>query len=135
MELEKPGLARVGEGGAVCLRGARCDACGGFSFPLTEYGCPLCGAEEVWEEPFPGVGELISFVTLHQMLVPGLAPPVVVGEVEIAHGIIEEVVMDVPADALRPGMQVGPVARQVETPEGPRLSIRYAPVARPGGGA
>lgn len=50
---------------------------------------------------------LLNFVTVHAELVPGLAPPYVIGEVEICPGLVEEVrLTTADENALEIGMPV-----------------------------
>lgn len=45
--------------------------------------------------PTPATPVLRNFITIHGDVAPGLTPPVVVGEVELAPGVIEEVLIAV----------------------------------------
>ena len=130
MELEKPDLCRLSEDGRTLrLRASRCGACGGLSFPTAPYGCPLCGAapERVAEEALSGRATLLEFITIHTRVAPGLKPPVVVGEAEIAPGIVEEIQLGVEEDRLSLGMEVQAVPVEIETEAGPRLAVRFVP--------
>jgi|SRR5690625_1619112 len=110
---------------------AICQECNTVNFPANVYGCRRCGAarERLEVSARPGRGVLRTFVTIHKPLVPGLAAPAVVGEVELAEGIVEEVVIqcDDP-NALRPGMTLRAVAHE-EVHEGEtRLGCRFVPL-------
>lgn len=96
---------------APILQIARCDRCQGYSYPPNVPGCRHCGAPPAdlslvaCVKPLP----LRNFVTVHAELVPGLRPPYVIGEVEIAPGLFEEVMLTVEDEAvLQVGMPVAP---------------------------
>ena len=83
------------------LRLARCGHCGGYSYPAGVYGCRVCGrADALAAVPLPGTPVLKNFVTVHAALAPGLPVPCVVGEVELAPGLVEEALIDGDEDAL-----------------------------------
>lgn len=131
MDLEKPDLYAVSENGRTLrLRMGRCGVCGGLSFPLTAYGCPKCAAEPEYmaEELLDGAARLLTFLTLHTRLTPTLPVPLVVGEAEIAPGMIEEVMLVGDESQYRDGMMVQAVPVELATAEGPVLGCRFAPV-------
>ena len=102
MTLEKPDLYDFApEGTRLVLRAGRCSDCGALSFPFPVYGCSKCGtdASAVKEEMLDARAPLLSFATVHVALVPGLSPPVTVGEIEVLPGQIEEIMIDAPEDA------------------------------------
>ncbi len=112
------------------LRLARCAACGGYTYPPEAYGCRVCGAsgDRLQPVPPPGAVYLRNFVTLHSELAPGLKVPCVIGEVELAPGVVEEALIDVADEsALRLDMPLQAVA-QAEAG-----AARFA--FRPAGGA
>lgn len=76
---------------------AHCRLCGTYTFPSNAWGCRACGAEpaQLAKVPMPHTPRLRNFVTIHGDLAPGLAPPVVVGEVELAPGVVEEALIAV----------------------------------------
>ncbi|MEC9435544.1 MAG: zinc ribbon domain-containing protein [Pseudomonadota bacterium] len=136
--LEKPDLCALAEDGrTLSLRASRCAACDGLSFPPAPYGCPLCGAapDRVAEERLSGRARLLEFITIHTRVAPGLRPPLVVGEAEIAPGIIEEIELGVPEDRLALGMEVQAVPARIERDDVESLAIRFVPVADLEGGA
>lgn len=110
---------------------ARCDACGGFSYPTDVPGCRVCGAEpshlhaEACRTPLV----LKNFVTIHAPLVQGLPLPSVIGEVELAPGLVEEARIDVESEsALHPGMLVEPFRAPGESPQAGGWILRPAGV-------
>ncbi len=134
MELEKPDLCRLSEDGRTLrLRASRCGACGGLSFPHAPYGCPLCGAapERVAEEELSGRARLLEFITIHTPVAPGLKPPVVVGEAEIAPGIVEEIELGVQEDRLTLGMEVQAVPVEIGKDGARVAAIRFVPAEGP----
>lgn len=93
---------------------AHCRHCGGYTYPPTAYGCRVCGrpADALETVPPPAIPRLRNFVTLHAPLVPGLEPPCVIGEVELAPGVVEEALIDVADEsALRLDMPLAVVDR------------------------
>jgi uncharacterized OB-fold protein len=81
---------------------AHCKLCGTYTFPPNAYGCRECGAdgEHLARVPSPATPVLRNFITLHGDVAPGLTPPVVVGEVELAPGVVEEVLIAVADESL-----------------------------------
>ncbi len=113
----------------LSLRFLRCGRCEALSFPASVYGCQHCGApaDEGKVEVRPGHGILHNFVTVYADLSPAAKAPYIVGEVELAPGLIEESILTVTSEAeLTPGMELHAVA----VPD-PQLSdqflCRFAP--------
>jgi uncharacterized OB-fold protein len=130
MDLEKPDLYTLSEDGRTLrLRGGRCAACGELSFPLTRYGCPKCGAEpeHVREEAMDGRARLLTFLTLHGKLTPTLPVPLVVGEAEIAPGMIEEIMLDGEEGRYRDDMMLQAVPVEITKGETTVIACRFAP--------
>ena len=97
--------------GAI-LELARCTVCGGTSFPAQVPGCRHCGAPpaQLRAEACAAPVRLLNFVTVHSPLAPGLKVPAVIGEVELAPGLVEEARIDVPDEnELALGMALAPV--------------------------
>ena len=95
------------------LQLARCTRCDAYSFPVDSPGCRCCGApaDALQPAPLPHAPRLRNVITLHAELVPGLPVPCVIGEVELAPGVIEEARIAVPDEAqARLGMELRPVA-------------------------
>lgn len=131
MDLEKPDLYCVASNGrTMVLRAGRCGACGGLSFPLTGYGCPKCGAEpsEVSEEGLDGTARLLTFLTLHTKLTPTLPVPLVVGEAEIAPGMITEIMLTGDEGQYHDGMIVQAVPVEITKGDATVIACRFAPV-------
>jgi uncharacterized OB-fold protein len=92
---------------------AVCGKCGTHNFPATVYGCRRCGApaEALAVESRHASGVLRNYVTVHAPVVRGLQPPYIVGEVEIAPGVIEEAILAVTDESqLQIGMALTGVA-------------------------
>lgn len=82
-----------------------CTACGTWSFPAQAWGCRRCGSPTLQARPLPAPPRLVNAVTVHTELVPGLPAPCVIGEVQLAPGVVEEALIDATGeDALHPGM-------------------------------
>jgi len=95
----------------VALELALCSACGGASFPAQVPGCRHCGApaEQLRAQPCTVPLRLLNYVTVHAPLAPGLQVPAVIGEVELAPGLVEEARIDVDSeDTLSLGMALSP---------------------------
>ncbi|WP_155403737.1 zinc ribbon domain-containing protein [Variovorax paradoxus] len=91
---------------------ARCNACGGTSFPAEVPGCRHCGAAKAQLRPEACAVpmRLLNFATVYSPLAPGLEVPAVIGEVELAPGLVEEARIDVPDETvLALGMALAPV--------------------------
>lgn len=130
LRLEKPDLYRLAsDGRSLRLLGARCGSCGGLSFPAVNYGCPLCGApgESCIEEELSGEATLLEFITIHGTVVPGVNPPIVVGEAEIAPGIVEEIELGVHEDQLRLGMMIQAVPVEIDRSDETVIACRFVP--------
>lgn len=68
------------------LRVPRCRACGRFGWPPRPV-CPRChGLDHGWE-PVSTRGELYSWTVVGHRTASGLAPPYVVGLVDVGHGV------------------------------------------------
>lgn len=74
-----------------------CQACGAWNFPAESWGCRACGAAtaKLQAKPLPGPAILRNAVTVHAELAPGLPVPCIVGEIELAPGVIEEALLQV----------------------------------------
>ena len=130
LNLEKPSLfERAGPGSELNLIFGECAACHQLHFPKTGYGCPRCGArpEDVLAVSRPGRATLLSFVTLHARLTPSLEVPCVVGEAEIAPGLIEEIMLSGAAEQYQDGMKITARAEPVERDGETVLACRFAP--------
>lgn len=130
LDLEKPTLyEREGQGPNLNLIFGQCAACNQLHFPKTGYGCPRCGArpELVSAITRPGRATLLSFVTLHARLTPTLAVPCVVGEAEIAPGLIDEIMLSGAAEQYHDGMTITAQAEQIERNGKTVLVCRFTP--------
>jgi uncharacterized OB-fold protein len=131
LKLEKPDLYAVAKDGcSLNLIMGKCGACKRPHFPKTGYGCPRCGApsEQVEEQLNSGRATLLNFITLHAKIVPGLDVPCMVGEAEIASGMIEEVMLLGTDTEYHDGMALQAVAHQVSRGDEVVLACRFAPV-------
>lgn len=105
---------------------AHCSRCGSHTFPATAYGCRRCGADlaALSQVPCPQAPRLLNFVTVHAELAPGLPVPCVIGEIELAPGLVEEGLINAAEDELRPEMEL--VAQATKSEAG--LSWTFSPV-------
>jgi hypothetical protein len=83
------------------LQIASCTRCSAFSFPANVPGCRVCGAEPALlrQVDCPAPPRLRNFVTVHADIVPGLGAPCIIGDVELAPGIVEEAIIEAPNEA------------------------------------
>jgi uncharacterized OB-fold protein len=81
-------------------------------------------------EQVPSLGTLRNYVTVHAPLVRDMPPPFVVGEVEFAEGMREEVLLDVTSESeLAPGMTVMGVIR-TDAACSDRYPLCFAPASQ-----
>ena len=93
--------APTGADSALALWLKCCPACQGLAFPPTLPACAACGhsLEGVPSVPAEGPYFLREFVTIHVPLVDGVKPPMTVGDIEIAPGVIRQAVVAVASEA------------------------------------
>jgi|GEM_PF-2450130 len=88
-----------------------CEVCGTYTYPPQAYGCRRCGAALLHRVSPPAPAILRNYVTVHAALTPELAVPCVIGEIELAPGVIEEALIHVSDEAqLRLEQQMVPEA-------------------------
>lgn len=75
----------------------RCGACEQLTYPASAYGCNFCGTPREAGSTFPVAarGVLRNWVTVYADFNPGLRAPYIVGEIDIAPGVVEQVLIDV----------------------------------------
>lgn len=111
---------------APVLQLAHCEACGTYTYPVDTYACRRCGAprDRLQARPCPSA-RLRNAITLHASLHPDLPAPCVIGEVELAPGVVEEALIDVPDEsAARLGMELVAIAQRTDSGA---LRWRFAP--------
>lgn len=81
-----------------------CQACGAWNSSAHSWGCRACGAPQtsLQPKPLPGPAILRNAVTVYAELAPGLPAHCVVGEIELAPGVIEEALLQVADEAAVP---------------------------------
>ena len=79
---------------------AHCAGCGAYTFPANAQGCRQCGSTPIEAVALPQTPVLRNFITIHGDVAPGLTPPFVVGEVELAPAVIEEALLAVNDESL-----------------------------------
>lgn len=93
----------------------QCPACQNLTFPPTLPTCAVCGQslDEVSTKATEGPYLLREFVTIHVPLVEGIVPPMTVGDIEIAPGVVRQAVVSVASEtelfvgqAMRPELSV-----------------------------
>lgn len=108
----RPSLYRLAaDGVAVELLFGQCPVCAALTFPANAYGCQACGADGLRVEARPAEGILLARTMLHANVSPAVPAPQAVGDVEIAPGIVEEVLLT--DEALEPGVVVRGLARDL----------------------
>jgi hypothetical protein len=70
---------------------------------------------------------LLSFITLRAKLAPELEPPLIVGEAEIADGIVQEIIIAADEAELMPGMVLQAKPFPVQRENGTVISCRFTP--------
>lgn len=109
---------------------AHCRNCGAWTFPAEAWGCRVCGAppDRLEARTPPQAPVLRQAVTVHAELAPGLPVPCLIGEVELAPGVIEEALIEA-ADGvdLAPGLPLRAVPSAAA--EG-RSGWRFVPAER-----
>lgn len=116
MHLREPGLyAPAAEGDGAVLLALREPASGALTFPRSPYGCtttglPVAALEEV---VLSGQATLLACITLHQPVLPGVVPPLLVARLQLAEGPVVDGVVD--------GVVNGVVDSDAESPPGTRL--------------
>jgi uncharacterized OB-fold protein len=86
------------EAGALPTIGLlRCGACERLTYPASAYGCSYCGTPRESGTTFnaPARGVLRTWVTVYADFTPAVRAPYVVGDIELAPGIIEQVLVGV----------------------------------------
>ena len=97
------------------LQVGHCPSCSSYTFPANSWGCRRCGQAPLQAVPPPQRPRLINFITLHADIAPGLPVPCVIGELEIAPGVVEEALIDVTDESrLALGMTMQAVPRNAE---------------------
>jgi uncharacterized protein len=130
LQLEKPDLYRLAEDGrTLVLRAARCGACDALTFPISPYGCTACGApaDRVREEAMTGAAQLLTFITIHQKLVPTITAPCVVGEARLANGAIQEIMLEGGEERFADDMEIVAVPVELARKDGPVIGCRFVP--------
>lgn len=108
---------------------AHCRQCGTYTFPSNAWGCRACGADTLDKVPMPQTPVLRNFITLYGDVVPGLTPPVVVGEVEIAPGVVEEALIAVDDESqLKLDMPMEAIGADLADPQ---RGLRFRPLEAP----
>jgi uncharacterized OB-fold protein len=127
LHLREPGLyAPAAEGDGAVLLALREPASGALTFPRSPYGCtttglPVAALEEV---VLSGQATLLACITLHQPVLPGVVPPLLVARLQLAEGPMVDGVLDAAAEP-PPGTRL----RAVLVAEDGLLTCRFRPEA------
>ncbi len=120
LDLREPTLyAPAAAGDGAVLLALRDPSSGALTFPRSPYGPP--GLETV---ELGGPATLLACITLHQPVLPGVVPPLVVGRLHFAEGLVVDGVLDGTAEP-PPGTPM----RAVVVAEDGVLVCRFRPVA------
>lgn len=110
MDLLEPRLyAPAGEADFALLRALREPESGALTFPPSTYGCTTTGrpAEALEEVTLSGHATLLTCITIHQPVLPGLAPPMLVARLRLAEGpVVQGLVDGLDEAALPPGTKM-----------------------------
>ncbi|WP_439596151.1 hypothetical protein [Falsiroseomonas sp.] len=89
MDLREPRLcAPAADGEGAVLLALRDPASGALTFPRSPYGAP--GLEPV---ELRGAATLLACITLHQPVLPGVVPPLVVARLRLDEGLVVDGVL------------------------------------------
>jgi hypothetical protein len=89
LDLREPSLyAPEATGDGAVLLALRDPASGALTFPRSPYGPP--GLEQM---QLSGQATLLACITLHQPVLPGVVPPLVVGRLRLAEGLVVDGVL------------------------------------------
>lgn len=108
--------------GEVMLVFKQCPACQSLVFPPGLPACAACGhaLDEVDPQPLAHPCVLKEFVTVHVPLLANVPVPMVVGEIEVAPGIVRQGVIDAQESELAVGQLLRPSIRVDESDRVPR---------------
>ena len=88
-----------------------CEVCETYTYPPQAYGCRCCGAALLHPVSPPAPVILRNYVTLYTALTADLNVPCVIGEIELAPGVVEEALIHISDEAeLRLGQKMTPQA-------------------------
>ncbi|NKC33441.1 Zn-ribbon domain-containing OB-fold protein [Falsiroseomonas selenitidurans] len=81
---------------------------GALTFPRSAFGCTTTGRPAAALEPvaLSGRATVLACITLHQPVLPGLAPPVRLAELRLAEGPVVQGVIEGAGGDLPPGSAV-----------------------------
>lgn len=131
----QPALYRLAEDGRRLQIRLLADRAGeDLTFPFNAYGTARSGRPpaECVERLTDGRAVLKNFVTVHGEIVPGLKPPFIVGEVELAPGIVEEAIIEAASETeLHIGMTLQAMAFD-DPANAERFVCRFVPVSASG---
>ncbi|MDO9500078.1 OB-fold domain-containing protein [Falsiroseomonas sp.] len=120
MDLREPSLyAPAAAGDGAVLLALRDPVSGALSFPRSPYGPPGLEAVEL-----SGQATLLACITLHQPVLPGVVPPLVVARLQLAEGLVVDGVLEGTAEP-PPGTPM----RAVLVAEDGALVCRFRPAA------
>ena len=126
-----PALYSLADGeGRLNLHFLECANCQTLSFPSSAYGCRQCGAPAEMGQVVSRAGQAVlrTAVTVHVDLHPALKAPYVVGELELAPGVVEEAILTVEDDqGLIPGMMMQAVAK-IDPTQPNQFFCRFQPL-------
>lgn len=130
MDLRDPTLyAPSGAGDGAVLLALRDPASGALAFPRTAYGIGASGTPAELAEPveLSGRGEVLTCITVHQPLSPGMAVPLLVARLRLEEGVVLDGIID-GTEEPRPGTPVQAVLVPEEREGGAVLACRFRPV-------
>lgn len=120
LDLRDPALyAPAPAGDGAVLLALRDPASGALTFPRSPYGSPALEQVEL-----SGQATLLACITLHQPVLPGVVPPLVVARLQLAEGPVVDGVLDGTAEP-----PPGTAMRAVLVAEDGALACRFRPVA------
>ncbi|MFH5926840.1 OB-fold domain-containing protein [Roseomonas xinghualingensis] len=127
MELREPTLyARSGTGEDAVLLALRDPATGDLAFPRTPYGIGATGTptEAAEQAELSGRAEVLTCVTVHQPLSPGMQVPLLVARLRLEEGIVLDGIIE-GTEEPAPGTKVQAVLVPEEREGGAVLGCRF----------
>lgn len=125
MPLRDPGLyAPSGSGDGAVLLALRDPATGAIAFPRTAYGIGATLAEAAEPVELSGRGTVLTCITIHQPLSPGMVVPLLVARLRLEEGPVLDGILD-GAEEAPPGTPVQAVLVPEATEGGPLLACRF----------
>ena len=125
LPLRDPGLyAPSGTSDGAVLLALRDPATGTIAFPRTAYGIGATPAEAAEPIQLSGRGTVLTCITIHQPLSPGMAVPLLVARLRLEEGPVLDGILE-GTEEVPPGTLVQAVLVPEDSERGPLLVCRF----------